>query len=56
MEEEEDEAVPLPNVNQVAAGSNQLFTGHIDGVDNIFNEKFWLLFSKANKLKIDVNF
>jgi hypothetical protein len=29
--------------NQVAAGSNQkslLFTGHIDGVDNIFSEKF----------------
>ena len=43
---------------QVAAGSNQkslLFTGHIDGVDNIFSEKFWLLFSKANKLKINVN-
>ena len=41
--------------DQVAAGSNQLFTGHIDGVDNIFSEKFWLLFSKANKLKINVN-
>ena len=25
---------------QVAAGSNQLFTGSIDGVDNIFSEKF----------------
>ena len=25
--------------NQVAAGSNQLFTGSIDGVDNIFSEK-----------------
>ena len=24
---------------QVAAGSNQLFTGSIDGVDNIFSEK-----------------
>ena len=40
---------------QVAAGSNQLFTGSIDGVDNIFSEKLWLLFSKANKLKINVN-
>ena len=38
---------------QVAA--DQKFTGHIDGVDNIFSEKFWLLFSKANKLKINVN-
>ena len=48
----------LRNLYQVAAGSNQkslLFTGHIDGVDNIFSEKFWLLFSKANKLKINVN-
>ena len=29
--------------HQVAAGSNQkslLFTGHIDGVDNIFGEQF----------------
>ena len=25
---------------QVAAGSNLLFTGHIDGADNIFSEKF----------------
>jgi hypothetical protein len=25
--------------SQVAAGSNQLFTGSIDGVDNIFSEK-----------------
>ena len=25
--------------DQVAAGSNQLFTGLIDGVDNIFSEK-----------------
>ena len=45
-------------MSQVAAGSNEkslLFTGHIDGVDNIFSEKLWLLFSKANKLKINVN-
>ena len=40
---------------QVAALASLLFTGHIDGVDNIINEKFWLLFSKANELKIDVN-
>ena len=26
--------------NQVAAESNQNLTGHIDGVDNIFSEKF----------------
>ena len=25
---------------QVAAGSNQLFTGSIDGVDKIFSEKY----------------
>ena len=42
-------------LNQVAAGSNLLFAGCIDGVDNIFSEKFWLLFSKANKMKINVN-
>ena len=40
---------------QVAAGSNLLFTGHIDGADNIFREKFRMLFSKANKLKFNVN-
>ena len=41
----------LKHCRQVAAGSNQKFTGHIDGVDNIFSEKLWLLFSKANKLR-----
>ena len=27
-------------IGQVAAESNQKFTGRIDGVDNIFSEKF----------------
>jgi hypothetical protein len=38
-----DQKLAVVALKQVAAGSNQkslLFTGHIDGVDNIFSEKF----------------
>ena len=36
----EYETAPKTVENQVAAGSNLLFAGRIDGVDNILIEKF----------------